>query len=69
MSENKTDAVVIQKAISIYFECPTCYWDNYINYDEFCNMFGEPCDWNGRNKEIYCECCENKINIDCVVCN
>lgn len=54
-----------QKPISVTFECPHCYWDNYIDYGDFTGMVSdEYCDWKGSKLE--CELCKERIEIDSI---
>lgn len=41
------DISVIQRAVSVEFECPHCRDDARFSYSDFVGMVGEPCDWNG----------------------
>lgn len=37
---------VIQTPIQVQVHCPKCQCEHNWTYEEFCNKFGEPCDWN-----------------------
>ena len=56
------DIVVIQNPVWIRFQCPYCREDIKIDYNDFCDEVGEPCDWN--SSEIECSQCNETIRID-----
>lgn len=39
------EVAVNQKPVSVSFVCPICDHENEYDYGEFCDMCGEPCDW------------------------
>ena len=42
--------------------CPLCEHDKEFDYDEFCDMYGEPPDWDYEC--IVCEECGEDIQIN-----
>lgn len=50
---------VIQKPINVKIDCPKCHEEHEWTYSEFCDEFGEPCDWN-YNK-IKCKDCGEEL--------
>jgi hypothetical protein len=62
MAVEKIDIRVRQKPVDCCFECPVCEEEIEIDYSEFCDMAGEPCDW--EYTEIECPKCNAKLEID-----
>jgi len=58
----KADITVIQKPVEIELDCPHCDEEIKIDYPEFAEILGEPCDW--RYSKIYCPICGREIEID-----
>ncbi|AGK97389.1 hypothetical protein [Clostridium pasteurianum] len=58
----KADIIVNQRPVSIKFDCPHCDEEIEIDYQEFIDMLGEPCDWN--YSKFNCPRCEKEIEID-----
>lgn len=52
---------VNQKPVSVSFVCPVCDHENEYDYGEFCDMYGEPCDW--EYEIIQCESCRSKFMV------
>ena len=60
----KANITVIKVPKEITFECPHCGEDVTIEYGEFCDMVGEPCDWN--YEKFDCPECNEEVDIDYV---
>lgn len=60
----EADVTVNQTPVSVSFTCPHCDEEVEIDYQEFEDLAGEPCDWNFSI--INCPRCEKKIQIDSV---
>lgn len=60
----KADITVVQIPSHIHCECPNCELDIEITYKKFCDIAGEPCDWN--YSKFNCPECEVEIEIDSV---
>jgi phage FluMu protein Com len=58
----KVDITVVSIASHISVECPSCKEDLEINYSEFCDMAGEPCDWTYSS--FKCPNCDQSLEID-----
>jgi len=58
----KADISVRQKPVSVVIECPHCDEEIEIDYQDFINQLGEPCDWS--YSKIACPRCDKEIEID-----
>ena len=47
--------------ISVVFECPYCEEENEYDYSEFCDLCGDPSDWDYGILE--CQKCRKKFEI------
>lgn len=43
--ETEINLRIEQEPINVKFECLYCDHENIYDYKDFCNSFGEPCDW------------------------
>lgn len=61
LKKPESDSIrVVQRPTSIEYTCPTCGYEGYFLYDEFCDMHDEPPDW----REFECQQCGQVIEID-----
>ena len=56
------DIRVIQRPVSIKFDCPHCEEEICIKYSEFIDIAGDPCDWPYTS--IGCPECGGLVKID-----
>lgn len=40
------EAVVLQRPYMVILTCPFCGYDNEYGYSDFCDMYGEPPEWD-----------------------
>lgn len=52
---------VLQVPTNTLITCPKCYEDIEFTYSEFCDQFGEPCDWNFN--KLKCPECGEELEI------
>ena len=51
---------VLQRPVDVTYHCPTCGYDGTFPYPDFCDMHGDPSDWD----EFECEECGQVIEIE-----
>ena len=61
MENKKSDISVVSIPTYIELECPYCQEDIKINYNDFCDLVGEPCDWSYES--FNCPHCKKTIDI------
>jgi hypothetical protein len=55
-------AIVIQRPYIVRLICPLCEHEHEFDYDEFCDIYGEPPEWDCEC--IVCEECGEDIQIN-----
>ena len=60
----KIDVTVNQKPVSVSFDCPHCEEEIEIEYQDFSNELGEPCDW--EYSKVKCPKCGKTTEIGSV---
>lgn len=52
---------VIQKPTDVIIHCPHCYHSTEFSYNDFCDEFGQPCDWDFNRLD--CEGCGGELEL------